>query len=39
MNKSSRRRLRMRQDAIHWFMFYLSFVTIAWICFRTIGGV
>ncbi|MCS3447332.1 hypothetical protein M2222_003853 [Bradyrhizobium elkanii] len=39
MNKSNRRRLRMRQDAIHRFMFYLSFVTIAWICFRTMGGV
>ena len=39
MNKSNRRRLRMQQDAVHWFMFYLSLVTIAWIYFRTIGGV
>jgi len=39
MNKPNRRRLRMRQGAIHWFMFHLSFVTIAGICFRTMGGV
>lgn len=39
MNRSNRRRLKMRQDPILWFMFSLSFVTIAWICIRTIGGV